>query len=406
MKTILPILFFLITGCTGCRQSTPPTNDFLTIDVTASYPKKELILQDFLDVEYIPLETSDEFITFGFVKAIGKDIIVLKNNKIYDGDIFIFDRKGKGIRKFNRKGQNGEEYTFTTDIYLDEKEGEIYVSCLVNRKMYVYDLKEKFKRSFKFKQEKGIAGDEIAYRPMYKFDKDHFICCDYSTGRLHDEKLEISLEPRNIFFLIGRQGGIVTEEIPVPFEKKISLTVITRQGEGFVPNNQIIPYQDRWLLADPSADTIYSYSTTRELIPFIVRTPSIQSMNPEIFLFPGVITDQYCFLQAIKKEYDENNPSGNLKRFDWVYDKKEKQTFEYTVYNSDFIDPRPIKNLTFETRALTVINNNGIAFAERIEASELSEAYRAGKLKGKLKEIAAHLDEESNPVIMLAKYKK
>lgn len=33
-------------------------------------------------------------------------------------------------------------------------------------------------------------------------------------------------------------------------------------------------------------------------------------------------------------------------------------------------------------------------------------ACREGKLKGKLKEIASHLDEESNPVIMLAKYKK
>ncbi|MDH6358178.1 hypothetical protein M2135_003185, partial [Parabacteroides sp. PF5-9] len=34
------------------------------------------------------------------------------------------------------------------------------------------------------------------------------------------------------------------------------------------------------------------------------------------------------------------------------------------------------------------------------------DAYEKGQLKGKLKEIAAGLHEESNPVIMLAKYKK
>lgn len=37
--------------------------------------KKDLILQDFMDVEYIPLETNDEFINQGFVRATGKDII-------------------------------------------------------------------------------------------------------------------------------------------------------------------------------------------------------------------------------------------------------------------------------------------------------------------------------------------
>lgn len=406
MKTILPAILLLIIGCTACRESATQSDDLITIDVTATYPKKELILQDFLDVEYIPLETSDEFITFGFVKAIGKDIIVVKNSRILDGNVFIFDRKGKGIRKINRKGQSGEEYTFTTDIYLDEEEGEIYVSCLVNQKLFVYDLEGKFKRSLKFKEEKSKVGDLLSYRPMYKFDTDHFICCDHSSGRRYNEKQEMDLGDRNTFFMISKQDGSVTEEVPIPFEKKISQVVFSPKGVGITRNNGIVPYQGQWLLVEPSADTIYTYSTSHELKPFIVRIPSVQSMNPEIFLYPGVITDRYCFMQAIKKEYDETEPYGKLKRFDWVYDKKEKQTFEYTVYNSDFIDQRPIKNLTYEVLTLTVTNSNGIAFAERIEASELVEAYREGKLKGKLKEIASHLDEESNPVIMLAKYKK
>lgn len=58
MKLILTIsamILFLITGCESGKQ---PANDFLTVDITANYPKKELILQDFLDVEYIPLETN------------------------------------------------------------------------------------------------------------------------------------------------------------------------------------------------------------------------------------------------------------------------------------------------------------------------------------------------------------
>lgn len=46
MKLILTIsamILFLITGCESGKQ---PANDFLTVDITANYPKKELILQD------------------------------------------------------------------------------------------------------------------------------------------------------------------------------------------------------------------------------------------------------------------------------------------------------------------------------------------------------------------------
>ncbi|MDR1557950.1 MAG: 6-bladed beta-propeller, partial [Tannerellaceae bacterium] len=45
--------------------------------------------------------------------------------------------------------------------------------------------------------------------------------------------------------------------------------------------------------------------------------------------------------------------------------------------------------------------------ATSLDAYQLVENYKKGKLKeGKLKEIAATLDEDSNPVIMLAKHKK
>ncbi len=81
--TILAIILFGMAGCGGNKQ---PTDDFLTVDVTASYPKKELILQDFMDVEYIPLETNDEFLNKGFVQDIDEKIILVTNRRSNDGD--------------------------------------------------------------------------------------------------------------------------------------------------------------------------------------------------------------------------------------------------------------------------------------------------------------------------------
>ena len=78
VNAILIIILILMAGC-GDRNK-QSTEGFITVDVTKSYPKKELILQDIMDVEYIPLETTNDFLTQGLVLAIGKDIIIVRNN--------------------------------------------------------------------------------------------------------------------------------------------------------------------------------------------------------------------------------------------------------------------------------------------------------------------------------------
>ena len=69
--TIFFLSILLIT--TGCKRQDQTADDRVTVDVTKnSFPKKELVLQDFMDVEYIPLETNDEFVNQGFVQDVGK----------------------------------------------------------------------------------------------------------------------------------------------------------------------------------------------------------------------------------------------------------------------------------------------------------------------------------------------
>ena len=64
------IILFVMAGCGGDHSS---TDGLITVDVNDSYStKKELVLQDFMDVEYIPLETNDEFINRACVQAVGE----------------------------------------------------------------------------------------------------------------------------------------------------------------------------------------------------------------------------------------------------------------------------------------------------------------------------------------------
>ena len=54
---------FIMVACVGTKDQLE--YDLITVDVNAKYPKKELILQDFMDVEYIALESSDEKLSQG-----------------------------------------------------------------------------------------------------------------------------------------------------------------------------------------------------------------------------------------------------------------------------------------------------------------------------------------------------
>ncbi|WP_455630134.1 6-bladed beta-propeller [Parabacteroides sp.] len=385
-RSILISVLILSTLLAGCGGNNPSEEELITVDVTKSYPKKELILQDFMDVEYIPLETTDEFICQGLVMAIGKDVI-LARNRVRDGYIFFFDRKtGKGLKKINREGQGGEEYTFIQRIVLNEEQNEMFVLDHFSRQIVVYDLDGKFKRKLK-------RGEELYFFHLYDFGQDDLIANNYWVT------------DKSAFAVVSKQDGNMIEQIQIPFKEKIPIAMSYSDEAkdlyySVIPNNYnpIIPYFDSWMLVEQSSDTIYKYQSDHKMIPIIARTPSVQSMNPEVFLFLGVLTNRYYFMETVKKEYNFETHEG-FPTTDLLYDKQEQAIFEYTVYNNDYSDKRAVNMKTIPV-------NDEIASWQSIEASLLIEDYENGKLKGRLKEIAASLDEESNPVIMLIKHKK
>ena len=381
--TILAIFLLVTAVCRGQGQT--GNDDLITVNVTKqNYPKKELILQDFMDVEYIALETTDEFLCRGQVGATGKEYIII-NDGIKDGDMLIYDRNGKALRKINRKGQGSEEYTYNNKIILDEDNGEIYVDDYL--KIKVYDLYGKFKRAIGKKE-------GVGYSDVRNYDRENLICW-------HDNLRGKERKPS--YYITSKQDGSMTDEIEIPFKEMKETTfhkydAETKRASSFTYNftmhTSIIQCRDQFILADPSSDTIYRYLPDHSLIPYIARTPSIQSMNPEVFLLPGIFTDRYFFMIIFtKREFDSSS------FYYLMYDRQAKTLFEYVVYNGDYTNKRPLE-------MIKKTENDEIAFYQIWQAHELVEAHEKGELKGKLKEIASTLDEDDNPVIMLVKYKK
>lgn len=291
MKNIHSILLMFLLVMAGCG-SKQQTDDFVTVNVTKSYPFKELILQDFMDVEYVPLETNDEFLCQGFVQDVSKDYIFVRNFS-RTGDILIFDRQGKAVRKINHIGQGVGEYTFLKEVIYDEENKEIFVND-IGKRIFVYDLEGNYKRYFKAR-ENGL------YESIKNFDRDNLICYD---GRVSNDG---ETNGQNVLLVSKQDGSIRT--IDVPFDKPITTSVISKTFQpgvtwGISPESDypLIPYQDKWIIFEPSSDTLYTLTPDLRKKPFIVREPSIQTMNPEQFLFLSIVTDRYYFMETLVRD--------------------------------------------------------------------------------------------------------
>ena len=400
-------IFFIIAICLilialeGRGQGQIGNSNIITVDVTKSYSsKKELILQDFLDVEYIAWETNNEFVNQGVVMDIGEQLILVKN-RLNDGDIFVYDRNGKALRKINHKGQGPGEYTNIRTITLDEDMGEMFVNDIILRKIFVYDLYGKFKRSFNHQEGFGSSNygnlevkEYAFYSEILNYDKNNLLCYD-------------EIDNRRTFILISKQDGSITKEITILFKDKKSLQQKRLDGEIITLNRavprpyRITPYNENYILLEFSSDTVYELLPDYSLLPFIVRTPPIQSMNPEIMLVLRLVSERYIFMETIKNVYDFDRKEGFPKSF-LMYDKQNNTISGYTVYNSDFSAKKEVYMVGFSP-----VKKRKIAAWYPIEASQLVESYEKGEIKeGKLKNIASKLDEEDNRVIMIVKHKK
>ena len=377
-------ILFLALLCSACSDN-QMQDDLVTIDVTASYPEKKLVLQDFMDVEYIPLETTDDILCSGSIWAVGENLIIATNFKS-DGNIFFFNREnGKILKKINHKGQGGEEYTSALGFVLDETNNELYVSDTYGRKILVYDLDGNFKRKLSWK------GD-FMFGEIFSFDQKHLICQDI----LNENNTVI--RSAQSFMLLSKENGNIIKTIPIPFKDKKTI-IMTHADEktgmyyAYAPSTShpLVPYFNNYVLAEYSADTIYRYTPNGAMEPIIARTPSVQTMNPEVFLFPTMFTDRYYFVEAVEKTME-------FKTTDIVYDKQEKNLFTYKIYNDDYAYE---KEAFLKSRPL----NSEVPTWQFLDADELVDDFENGKLKGKLKEVASRLHEDNNPVIMLIKYK-
>ncbi len=93
-------------------------------------------------LEYIPLETDSRCLVHTIA------VLHVSDSLIFVGDyylgLYVFDRRGKFLRKNGSVGRGPGEYMRLYDFAVDHKNKEI--SVLSGRELFVYDFDGKFKR--------------------------------------------------------------------------------------------------------------------------------------------------------------------------------------------------------------------------------------------------------------------
>ncbi len=380
-------LFFLSMLFGGC-QSNPQkakTDNIIEIDISKNYSKIKKTGQDMVDMEFVPLETNKDVLigrnsTPHYVSE--KYIIVTEYIR---HEIFIFNRNGKIVSVISHRGKGAEEYTAMRDVVFDEKNEELFVFDNIGTgRVVVYSLTGEYKRTLKY---------SIGFDLMQAYEFDEKTMLVYDTKGLYD-----STYCKKPYMLMSKKDGSITSvlniSMPVRYSTKVYDSFTDSSGKPFTYSTSIsLPnrrhFGQDFIISDVSSDTIYRLTKNRDLIPFMVRKPSVHSTNPHLVCTTEFITDKYIFLYVTNLDY--------------VSIKKEKTPPAKTLmYEFETGEITNIEHIYFEND-LKISQKN--IDARLIDVTVLKNAYEENKLEGELKQLAPTLGEEDNPVVMIMKYK-
>lgn len=342
-----------------------------------SYPHKDLVLQDIAEVNYIPIETNDSMLWQG------RDVAYWDGNLMIAGNdqsgIMVYDGKGKALHSFHRKGNGPKEYMGVDRICYDREKDDLFILDMLASRIFVYNLKGEFKRSFSLPYTGAHRVKEIV---------------NYGPNEL------LAYVYDNVFVRLSKEDGKVLEEKNFRQGKNDLNLMITGENNfrANVYTSAILPsVSDGYLAAAYTSDTLYRVTPGNHWVAIGTRTPSVSKTEPLEFVRPLLETPRYCFVFSVKRMWDMKSNTGFPMTAYWI-DKTNNQVYEY----------EKVSDANCEGSSIAL---DHFAAAEKgwgvscYYTLGLLKALEQGKLKGKLKEIAEKLDQEDNPVVVVYKFK-
>lgn len=358
----------------SCNSSDRKENSLISFDVLENYPEKELFIDDIADIEYVTIDVSDDFLYSGALLAFTENLIVAKN--YHNGDILMFSKDGKPVNKFNKQGNGPGEYPFIYNSIYDDVNNELFLFS--HDEIFVFSNTGVLKNIIKLPENISIP--------------------DFANW--NDSSLLVYDGKEKTFLFLSKENGSVMRKIDFNVRKDIKLSLMYSTDNSFVnirsKTNYIIRNKNGIILNDLYSDTIRLMTKDDLITPMIVKKPSINTLEPVVYVNGILDTEKYEFYQVVTVENHQNKLLEKYRFRDKLTGKYYTQKIRCKDFNH--------KELFLSPDVISKTNRHDLGVIE-LFAEELKTAYTQGRLNGKLKEIASTLNDESNNVYMLLHFR-
>ena len=381
---------FLLACCLicsyACTSQPQSTTGIPVVDFEKEYPQKDLLVSENADVEYVRLETTDEVLLDGLAGlylSVTDRYIVTNNSK--EGRIFVFNRQGKHLYNFMRKGNSGEEFMYAKKVRVDDKAEEIFVLDARN-KVLVYTLDGKFKRVLDLP--KDMRADDL-----WNYDDEWLL--SYDNYNLDREGLTCAEQP---FFLISKKDGQV-KRIGVNAKDRIGPRIYFekngQRGVMAVSMNYIYKNGDEFVLSELGNDTVFMLKNG-EISPLLVRTPGSKDKDVRSMMSAPLKLGDY--IEVVEAPKELKMESGKIETKSVYLNLKTGECFDLNLKDDvNFVEPSAVRSSEYveapKNHILSMPNTD-----------RLFRWKEEGKLKGKLAEMVDEMKEDDNPILIIYKF--
>lgn len=381
------VALYMICSSACTTQQKENISSLPVADFDKEHPAKDLLVSEHADVEYVRLETTDEVLLDGIAGlflSVSDRYIVTHNSR--EGRIFVFNRQGKHLHNFIRKGNSGEEFVYGKKVRVDDKAEEIFVLDVRN-KVLVYTLDGKFKRVLEIP--KDMTADDL-----WNYDDEWLL--SYDSYNLDRSDLPCAEQP---FFLLSKKDGSV-KRIDVNATDRIGPRIYFekngQRGVMSVSFNYIYKNGDEFILSELGNDTVFMLKQG-EVTPLLVRTPGSKDKDVRSMMSAPLKLVDYIGVVEAPKKLDTESIKIDTKS---VYlDLKTNESFALDLKDDiNFVEPTSIRHFNESVEA----PKNHILWMP--DTDRLFQWKEKGKLKGKLAEMMEDMVEDDNPILIIYKF--
>lgn len=379
----ISILFLLVLWSCSNKDAKVFDNNPLFISIKeADFNVEHDFYNIINDIEFVPLETTDESI-MGEVSKMkmynGYMIILDKKSRT----VFIFDNKGKYLNKISRVGTGPYEYEYINDFCVHPLTGEISIATS-SRKILTFSFD--LKRCTLFDKTPYAVGIERFNNGNYALASTDIEANVYVTDSSMNILQKCLANPfKNTSCILNsftKFGDTILCRLPTFYND----TIYRITSDSFIP----------WCAPDFEYHADFS-----NMDKYFVETPPIGKMffNPEMSMSSSgfyLETNKLISFQVVyPKKY------GDRKICYVIYSKQDKRV--------KVIDPAKVINSPFDL--FFRFSGSGIqsdVFMQRVSAAEIlnCKILKEDAIGLRIKDLKARLNEESNPVIMFMKFKE